>query len=235
MPNCRGSGRSPPPSCLADHLLVGEVAAVGFRGVAKVRRADADEAKRGAVAGGLEQLARRLEQAGANWVGGRPERGAGQEPESQSFSFSVMLRPASPAAFRRRETFSASRQRIGSRSSKVLRSCRTWSRPRRSSCRVGRDPPVVLAAGEPGQAVASRPRASNRAWGRTSRRWLISVTPALARRAWAAAPIPGMIETGRSARKAAASSRPMIEKPRGFSRSEAILARNLFGAARSKR
>jgi hypothetical protein len=39
-----------------------------------------------------------------------------------------------------------------------------------------------------------------------------------------------MMPTGRSARNAAASARPMMEKPRGLSRSEAIFARNLLGA-----
>ena len=39
-----------------------------------------------------------------------------------------------------------------------------------------------------------------------------------------------MIDTGLRPRNAAASAAPITEKPRGLSRSEAILARNLLGA-----
>ena len=45
-----------------------------------------------------------------------------------------------------------------------------------------------------------------------------------------AGPTPGRIVTGLSARKACASSAPITEKPRGLSRSEAILAKTLLGA-----
>ncbi len=45
-----------------------------------------------------------------------------------------------------------------------------------------------------------------------------------------AGPTPGRIDTGFVARKALASAAPITEKPRGLSRSDAILARNLLGA-----
>ena len=43
-------------------------------------------------------------------------------------------------------------------------------------------------------------------------------------------PTPQISETGRGPRKARVSARPITRKPRGLSRSEAILARNLLGA-----
>ncbi len=43
-----------------------------------------------------------------------------------------------------------------------------------------------------------------------------------------AGPTPGRMPTGLGARKACASAPPITEKPRGLSRSEAILARNLL-------
>jgi len=52
--------------------------------------------------------------------------------------------------------------------------------------------------------------------------------PSFDSRACAAAPMPGTTATGRSASRAAVSARPMIEKPRGFSSSEASFARNLL-------
>ncbi len=52
--------------------------------------------------------------------------------------------------------------------------------------------------------------------------------PSRAKRAWLALPTPKMNVTGFSARKAAASPPPSTAKPRGLSRSDAILARNLL-------
>ena len=46
-----------------------------------------------------------------------------------------------------------------------------------------------------------------------------------------AGPMPGMMVTGLSCRKVALSCAPITAKPRGLSRSEAILARNLLGAS----
>ena len=54
--------------------------------------------------------------------------------------------------------------------------------------------------------------------------------PAASRDFTMAGPTPGSRPTGRGARKLCASAAPITEKPRGLSRSEAILARNLLGA-----
>ena len=52
--------------------------------------------------------------------------------------------------------------------------------------------------------------------------------PAFSSEAWPAGPMPQMRRMGRGERKASVSSRPITEKPRGLSRSEATLARNLL-------
>ena len=52
--------------------------------------------------------------------------------------------------------------------------------------------------------------------------------PSRARRACIALPTPQIALTGRVARKDRVSASPIIEKPRGLSRSEASLARNLL-------
>ena len=52
--------------------------------------------------------------------------------------------------------------------------------------------------------------------------------PSSASRACIALPTPQIRPTGLSARKAMASAPPITEKPRGLSRSEATLARNLL-------
>ena len=55
--------------------------------------------------------------------------------------------------------------------------------------------------------------------------------PSLARRACATLPTPKISDTDLGARNAAASLAPRIVKPRGLSRSDAILARNLLAAS----
>ena len=52
--------------------------------------------------------------------------------------------------------------------------------------------------------------------------------PAASSAVWVAWPTPQMMRTGLGFRKASVSALPMTEKPRGLSRSEAILARNLL-------
>ena len=52
--------------------------------------------------------------------------------------------------------------------------------------------------------------------------------PSAASRACVVLPTPQIRPTGFEARKVVASASPITEKPRGFSRSEAILARNLL-------
>ena len=88
---------------------------------------------------------------------------------------------------------------------------------------------VVLAAGEPPQPVAERaePRGSapcGRA--RAGRRWC----EGRRRRAPSAVagPTPQISAIGFGPRKSRVSARPITAKPRGLSRSEAILARNLL-------
>ena len=52
--------------------------------------------------------------------------------------------------------------------------------------------------------------------------------PAASNAAWVAAPTPHKMRKGLGRRKSAVSASPMIENPRGLSRSDAILARNLL-------
>ena len=59
---------------------------------------------------------------------------------------------------------------------------------------------------------------------------MVASPPSSMRRA-VTAPTPWILRTDSGARNALASARPMAEKPRGFSSSEASLARNLLQAS----
>ena len=90
----------------------------------------------------------------------------------------------------------------------------------------------VLAAGARGQPPA-RPRrsAAPPRSGDSAASWPSRVNPAAASRRAIAGPTPGSKVTGSGASKAAASAAPITAKPRGLSRSAAILASRRFGAS----
>ena len=226
---CRGSCRWRPPYGPGARRSDRQGRPCRHRRIAEIRCADADEAEGGAVAGRFQELARRIEQAGGE-LGRREARaGAGQQPEI------LVLQLQRHAAAGKAAGLEPARDLLREPPQDRLEilegtQIRLEGGFRRDALRfpLRRDRPAVLAPGEPGRRWASRPRASNRVLAARRADATIWVTPTLASRLWAEAPMPGMMPTGLSARKSAASSRPMMEKPRGFWRSEAILARNLL-------
>ena len=126
-----------------------------------------------------------------------------------SFSFKVTLRPARPRRLEaardplaeppedRLEILEADERSV----SKVV------SAEMLFVSRSGVTRRCILAPGEAGQALRVAAERLEQASGRAPRAdGAIRVTPALASRACAAAPMPGMIETGLSARNSAASA-----------------------------
>ena len=80
-----------------------------------------------------------------------------------------------------------------------------------------------------GRAAAPSPRSAGRdRLASTLCRSAMRADAVAARRSCIALPTPQISETGLCARKATVSGRPITAKPRGLSRSEAILARNLL-------
>ena len=193
------------------------------------RHADADQPEARAVDLALQQVGPGG-RCGRRAAWGRHGRLRVRVLKSAVFSFSMMVWPAmwpsSAGATPSRKAAAApapaprARRYPRRRSSRRRRS---WSRSRSDTrARPSRATGARAAAH---RAVAAHQLASSMlAAGRPMRGDAV----ARQRRAAIALPTPQMMRTGCAARNGTASASPITAKPRGLSRSEAILARNLL-------
>ena len=165
----------------------------------------------------------------AIWVGSRRLMRRVMRLWFDRLSLSVTTRPAMPLALARSATFSESRQMWPSRISGSAVS--SWKVVSFEMPRTGSLAETRRRSSPRARCHSRSPVWPKRAWRsrRSQRRRSAKVRmPAASSAAWPTSPTPHMRRTGLSRRKSEVSARPMTEKPRGLSRSEATLARNLL-------